>query len=372
MQDDVYISRIDNLQEFKSLHLFDELFFYYNERLVDKSVLMNFIIKYKSQRYINKMLQHRRLYNFIREIYRIVFLFASSSARLKEARLKNILQTAKISKITNVLWPFNYSHLVTGLCVSELHVYDSANYPIRLTFHSEARNLSLIYKYGDDLTNDMFVLEMIRFLSNMLGIDVVHYRVIPLSRTDGLIECVDCIDQSLTQRHLNSIIYGSKSTLANFIESFSFFLTVAYIFGVGDRNLDNIVFTDSGSVFYIDYAYLFGDDPKFYFDFFIPSEIDRIIDESIYDAILKNIIKNIVKARNEYGTIAATIEGVLKKDMYMFKLNWVLKYVSARLFMDLDDSRASCMIENIFLKNIKSYKATFISVLNKIGKMMRK
>ena len=59
-----------------------------------------------------------------------------------------------------------------------------------------------------------------------------------------------------SDKKIGDIYHNYKSSLA-------FWTVITHLLGIGDRHLDNIMMTNDGILFHIDYSYILGQDPKF-------------------------------------------------------------------------------------------------------------
>jgi len=100
---------------------------------------------------------------------------------------------------------------------------------------------------------------------------VLTYRVIPTSSSDGLIEMMpnsqtlfEILRNSKIHTHLVTHNGGSQvhNLLNTYMRSLAAWTVITYLLGVGDRHMDNIMLTDSGILFHIDYGFVLGKDPK--------------------------------------------------------------------------------------------------------------
>lgn len=131
-----------------------------------------------------------------------------------------------------------------------------------------------------NLKNDQLITNIIKILSDLLkkdlGIDfcIVNYKVIPIEENFGIIEIVNnaktiCEIEDSTKMTLNNYILENNKTRTvedvkiTFIKSTAFYCVISHIFGIGDRNLGNIMVTTDGKQFHIDFEFIFGRDPKF-------------------------------------------------------------------------------------------------------------
>ncbi|GIL80848.1 hypothetical protein Vretimale_9438 [Volvox reticuliferus] len=139
----------------------------------------------------------------------------------------------------------------------------------------------LIYKKGDDLRQDHFILQMISLMDRMLkrenlDLRLTPYKVLPTSCDDGLLEFVPSVPLSavlaehrtihrflaLTQADPTGPFGLRAEAVETFVRSCAGYCVMTYILGVGDRHLDNLMLTNDGRLFHIDFGYILGNDPK--------------------------------------------------------------------------------------------------------------
>jgi len=183
------------------------------------------------------------------------------------------------------------SAMVPALITCEVSQIDESGGPAKKFLKK------IMVKEGDDLRQDQLILQLIILMDSILkkyGLDLqlTPYQVVALSMTDGIIEIVDAtnlsavlkdnnndIQQFLRNHHPqetkadgkggDSSAYGAHNSygikpevLDNFIRSSAGYCVITYILGIGDRHLDNLMVTNDGHLFHIDFGFILGKDPK--------------------------------------------------------------------------------------------------------------
>jgi phosphatidylinositol-4,5-bisphosphate 3-kinase len=155
--------------------------------------------------------------------------------------------------------------------------------PIYLVFENlEAgdEDVHVLFKYGDDLRQDMLVLQTMRIMNSFwtvrgLDLRLSLYRCLTLGSGEGMLEIVR---GARTLCDIHKAAGGqravfSKTTLAqwfkankeghtqqvdNFIRSCAGYSVGMFVLGVGDRHSDNIMLKYSGEIFHIDFGHFLG------------------------------------------------------------------------------------------------------------------
>jgi len=155
----------------------------------------------------------------------------------------------------------------------------SANRPIPILLSPNTEKENSILLKNEDLRTDLIIMSIIRLMKTIIeealkiDLHVVTYNVQPTSLNTGYIQMVD------KAQTLYKIEETLQSTLANYIrkhnpdiptkelnERFSrscaFYSVMTFLLGIGDRHLDNIMLTEKGELFHIDYGFVLGKDPR--------------------------------------------------------------------------------------------------------------
>lgn len=124
------------------------------------------------------------------------------------------------------------------------------------------------------------------WVHNGLDLRIVQYRVLPTGLHEGMVEYIPSDPLSAILLAYNNSIcayFRSLSALAvdhrvtfeefdtlpiaaslidNYVRSCAGWAAITFVLGIGDRHLENLLLTPDGRLFHVDYAFLFGNDPK--------------------------------------------------------------------------------------------------------------
>lgn len=139
--------------------------------------------------------------------------------------------------------------------------------------------VNILYKH-ESVLNDATMMDCLGVCARTLarqrgraaGPGVVRYAVVPLRRDAGLVAMVPksrtlhgiaqtgvTLQNHLLERNKGQTVDRIRRS---FLESAALCCVQSMLFGLGDRHLENILLTDSGVLFHVDYAYMFGREPS--------------------------------------------------------------------------------------------------------------
>lgn len=156
----------------------------------------------------------------------------------------------------------------------EIVIKKSATNPIFIPCNKS----SILYK-KDDIRKDYIIICIIRLMEKILqdsglDIDLVTYNVQPTSDKDGFIQIVEnCetlygISEKLNTTIINYLMrHNPNESVGNlrkrFKNSCAAYSVIAFLLSISDRNTENLMLTQKGDLFHIDFGYcLDGNDPK--------------------------------------------------------------------------------------------------------------
>lgn len=181
--------------------------------------------------------------------------------------------------------PLNPALLVTSINIQSCSFFNSNAVPLKLSFRNRdplGDNISVIFKSGDDLRQDMLTLQMIRIMNKIwiqegLDMRMVLFKCFSTGRGRGVVEMIPHAD-TLRKIQVEHGVTGSfkDRTLAdwlqkhnptdeqydkaveNFIYSCAGCCVATYVLGICDRHNDNIMLKTSGHMFHIDFGKFLG------------------------------------------------------------------------------------------------------------------
>jgi len=207
----------------------------------------------------------------------------------RNAKARELLSEIKFPPLFSL--PTDSDCQLASVFTENCKVMVSAAAPLWLVFNSEevdAYPSLVIFKRGDDLRKDILSLQMFRLFDHIwkqdgLDLRVTAYQVVMTGRDTGLVQVVtNSRTVADIQKEEAGVRGAFKSTgllrwleeknpskghleqaIDNFICSCAAYCVATYVLGVGDRHNDNIMVTETGLFFHIDFGYILGDFLKF-------------------------------------------------------------------------------------------------------------
>ncbi|KAM8829410.1 phosphatidylinositol 4,5-bisphosphate 3-kinase catalytic subunit gamma isoform [Synchiropus picturatus] len=206
-------------------------------------------------------------------------------------RLQELLRNCNLPK--EFLLPFDPRIKAGTILLEKCKVMASKKKPLWLEFSAmpsptPTTPVGIIFKEGDDLRQDMLVIQMLVLMDsiwqeNSLDLNLIPYGCISTGYNIGMIEIVrDAVTIAAIQRNrggtsgafqTEALFEWLKSkcplqeihfqTVERFVKSCAGYCVATYVLGIGDRHNDNIMVTDGGNLFHIDFGHILGNRKQF-------------------------------------------------------------------------------------------------------------
>ncbi|XP_035016101.1 phosphatidylinositol 4,5-bisphosphate 3-kinase catalytic subunit gamma isoform [Hippoglossus stenolepis] len=206
-------------------------------------------------------------------------------------RLQELLRNCNLPN--EFLLPFDPRIKAGMILLDKCKVMASKKKPLWLEFSpmpspTSATPVGIIFKQGDDLRQDMLVIQTLMVMDSIwqeksLDLNLVPYGCISTGHNIGMIEIVrnaatiaavqrshrgtagafrnDALFEWLKSKcPLQEIHY---ETVETFVKSCAGYCVATYVMGIGDRHNDNIMITDQGNLFHIDFGHILGNRKHF-------------------------------------------------------------------------------------------------------------
>lgn len=175
--------------------------------------------------------------------------------------------------------PICIKHTYETIFIHKIKIIDSKTKPVMIPCVDIDNNVDMYMIKMEDIRKENLIMNIIKLMNHLLikqvGLDlnIVTYNILPISSKSGFIECVKHSHTlyGIREEQLfsiqNFIMEKNPSITAgelreNFTKSCAAYCIITYLLGIGDRHLDNIMITDNGFIFNIDFGYVLGKDPK--------------------------------------------------------------------------------------------------------------
>lgn len=171
--------------------------------------------------------------------------------------------------------PYDPDIKIVGVDLEGIMVKDSYTKPVFIPFITNYGKIRLLFK-KESVMNDVTVLNLMTLSDIVIGetlqtkFNIVIYPIIPLTAQSGMIEIIDNAEtiysinhnrktvlQHIIERNENKVI---SEVLDNYMLSLVSYTLHSYFLGLGDRHTQNLMITDSGCIFHIDFGFILGTD----------------------------------------------------------------------------------------------------------------
>ena len=287
---DVFFSDALYVNKIISLVIFEKNYLTSINTNINHSVFYKYIIKYINNKFGTKILTDIvKLNDFINNI------------------INNKLNYCSFP----IIYPFDPNFNMTK--INSIKQFTSNTKPLLIDIQiidkeHNTKNARFIIKKSVGLRKEQIISNLINILQYKISIfnfdEIPTYQIIMLNKDIALLEF---IENSITLRQINDKGYTLQNYILNnninskldiiktkFVNSLAISSAIAYIIGIGDRHLDNIMINNQGQIFHVDYGYIL-ENPTIIFNMPEIKVTDEIIDflggtNSIYYNEFKKLI----------------------------------------------------------------------------------
>lgn len=290
---------------------------------------------------------------------------------------------------------FFSGHKLTGFYPRKSYVYKSKTLPLELAFESEEGVVKrYLYKEKVDLNIDTYFNSLTECIYEILGFSHKLYKVLPLSKSSGIIEITTSrtISDFESVEELKHALYHreedflqltvledncgfTKSKMGNFIKSLALSILMCYLFEIRDRSSDNVLIDNKGIIFHIDYEFSLGNISRYLTPKVeIPCLISKLMesDSLMYAKVMYLISKYFNIIRDDYQKVLILSKVLSKKSPTppINQTNFENIFLS-KLFLMTDKKDAEEKMLRIVKKSVGSYKAILQDMITQFNKDIR-
>uniref|UniRef100_H3CN55 Phosphatidylinositol 4,5-bisphosphate 3-kinase catalytic subunit gamma isoform n=1 Tax=Tetraodon nigroviridis TaxID=99883 RepID=H3CN55_TETNG len=190
--------------------------------------------------------------------------------------------------------PYDPGLRAGALLIEQCKVMASKKKPLWLQFkRADGSTLSkdpigIIFKDGDDLRQDMLILQILLIMESIWETESLDLCLLPYGciSTGNRIGMIEIVKDATTIANIQQSVVGStgafkdeilcqwlrdkcvsedkfQQAVERFLYSCGGYCVATYVLGIGDRHNDNIMITESGNLFHIDFGHILGNYKSF-------------------------------------------------------------------------------------------------------------
>uniref|UniRef100_A0A8C2ZVN2 Phosphatidylinositol 4,5-bisphosphate 3-kinase catalytic subunit gamma isoform n=1 Tax=Cyclopterus lumpus TaxID=8103 RepID=A0A8C2ZVN2_CYCLU len=210
-------------------------------------------------------------------------------------QLRQKLETLQLSGLPESFRvPYDPGLRAGALMIEQCKVMASKKKPLWLQFkRADPTTLSrdpigIIFKDGDDLRQDMLILQILLIMESIWETETLDLCLLPYGciSTGNRIGMIEIVKDATTIANIQQSVVGStgafkdeilsqwlrdkcvsedkfQQAVERFLYSCGGYCVATYVLGIGDRHNDNIMITESGNLFHIDFGHILGNYKSF-------------------------------------------------------------------------------------------------------------
>uniref|UniRef100_A0A8C5HE99 Phosphatidylinositol 4,5-bisphosphate 3-kinase catalytic subunit gamma isoform n=1 Tax=Gouania willdenowi TaxID=441366 RepID=A0A8C5HE99_GOUWI len=190
--------------------------------------------------------------------------------------------------------PYDPGLKAGALLIEQCKVMASKKKPLWLQFRradptSRSKDpIGIIFKDGDDLRQDMLILQILLIMESIWEAESLDLCLLPYGciSTGNKIGMIEIVKDATTIANIQQSVVGStgafkdeilhqwlrekcvredkfQQAVERFLLSCGGYCVATYVLGIGDRHNDNIMITESGNLFHIDFGHILGNYKSF-------------------------------------------------------------------------------------------------------------